>query len=188
MNWQLKENINSSNALRQKPLALHGHERAITQIKYNRLGDLLFSSSKDSTPNVWYSINGERLGTFDGHNGVVWSIDCNCIYIFVTHLLSLLSAFVLIFISNNRGHNTSGDRRWRLYSTYLGLRDRFWVDLNRNVHFCAVLLFLIRRKTSSLYHWSGDENASRSACDWHHFWRTSERSGVSAEHKRVRNV
>jgi len=60
-----------------KPLALHGHERAITQIKYNRDGDLLFSASKDNVPNVWYSVNGERLGTFDGHQGAVWSIDCN---------------------------------------------------------------------------------------------------------------
>lgn len=54
---------------------LHGHERAITQIKYNREGDLLFSASKDSKPNVWYSLNGERLGTFNGHQGAVWCID-----------------------------------------------------------------------------------------------------------------
>lgn len=54
---------------------LHGHERAITQIKYNREGDLLFSSGKDHTPNVWYSLNGERLGTFNGHAGAVWTVD-----------------------------------------------------------------------------------------------------------------
>lgn len=54
---------------------LHGHERPITQIKYNREGDLLFSSSKDNKPNVWYSLNGERLGTFNGHQGAVWCID-----------------------------------------------------------------------------------------------------------------
>lgn len=54
---------------------LHGHERAITQIKYNREGDLLFSSAKDHTPNVWYSLNGERLGTFNGHAGAVWTVD-----------------------------------------------------------------------------------------------------------------
>lgn len=59
----------------QKPILLHGHERAITQIKYNREGDLLFTSSKDPTPNVWYSLNGERLGTFNGHQGAVWCID-----------------------------------------------------------------------------------------------------------------
>ncbi|XP_012286705.1 eukaryotic translation initiation factor 3 subunit I [Orussus abietinus] len=58
-----------------KPLMLHGHDRAITTIKYNREGDLLFSASKDKQPNVWYSLNGERLGTFDGHNGSVWCID-----------------------------------------------------------------------------------------------------------------
>lgn len=56
---------------------LHGHERAITQIKYNREGDLLFSSAKDKEPNVWYSLNGERLGTFVGHEGAVWCIDIN---------------------------------------------------------------------------------------------------------------
>lgn len=58
-----------------KPLMLHGHERAITQIKYNREGDLLFSSAKDQQPNVWYSLNGERLGTYKGHTGAVWCID-----------------------------------------------------------------------------------------------------------------
>ena len=29
-----------------KPIMMHGHERSITQIKYNREGDLLFSSAK----------------------------------------------------------------------------------------------------------------------------------------------
>ncbi|KAB7497024.1 Eukaryotic translation initiation factor 3 subunit I [Armadillidium nasatum] len=58
-----------------KPILLQGHERSITQIKFNREGDLLFSSSKDPIPNVWWSINGERLGTFDGHTGAIWAID-----------------------------------------------------------------------------------------------------------------
>ena len=66
-----------SPSLSQKPIALHGHERAITKIKYNQEGDLIFSAAKDSAPNVWYSINGERLGTYDGHVGAVWSIDCS---------------------------------------------------------------------------------------------------------------
>lgn len=60
-----------------KPLLLHGHERAITQIKYSREGDLLFSCSKDLQPNVWYSLNGERLGSLIGHSGAVWCIDVN---------------------------------------------------------------------------------------------------------------
>jgi translation initiation factor 3 subunit I len=58
-----------------KPLMLHGHERSVTQIKYNRDGDLLFSAAKDAHPCVWYSVNGERLGTYEGHGGVVWAID-----------------------------------------------------------------------------------------------------------------
>merc|ERR1719153_1974876 len=58
-----------------KPLMMHGHERSITQIKYNREGDLLFSAAKDHHPNVWYSLNGERLGTFEGHQGAVWCLD-----------------------------------------------------------------------------------------------------------------
>ena len=63
----------------QKPLMLHGHERAITQIRYNLEGDLLFSCAKDPQPNVWYSINGERLGTYKGHSGAVWCLDVSCI-------------------------------------------------------------------------------------------------------------
>lgn len=56
---------------------MHGHERAITQIKYNRDGDILLSAAKDASPNIWFSENGERLGTLDGHTGVVWTIDCS---------------------------------------------------------------------------------------------------------------
>lgn len=56
---------------------LHGHERAITQLKFNREGDLLFTASKDKQSNVWHWANGERLGTFDGHQGSVWCVDSN---------------------------------------------------------------------------------------------------------------
>ena len=73
----------------QRPIALHGHERSITHIKYNRDGDLLFSSAKDTSPTVWYSINGERLGTYKGHGGAVWCIDVDCIS-------NVLNAFVII--------------------------------------------------------------------------------------------
>ena len=52
-----------------------GHERSLTQIKFNQEGDLLFSCSKDHIINVWFSHNGERLGTYDGHNGTVWTLD-----------------------------------------------------------------------------------------------------------------
>ncbi|KAJ7442193.1 eukaryotic translation initiation factor 3 [Mycena galericulata] len=41
----------------------------------NAEGDLLFSCSKDLVINAWYSHNGERLGTYDGNNGTVWTVD-----------------------------------------------------------------------------------------------------------------
>ncbi|KAI6178586.1 Eukaryotic translation initiation factor 3 subunit I [Aphelenchoides besseyi] len=58
-----------------KPLSLQGHTRALTRVRINRDGDLLFTSSKDHTPCVWYLENGERIGTYIGHSGVIWDID-----------------------------------------------------------------------------------------------------------------
>jgi len=58
-----------------RPLVLKAHERAITSIKFNHEGDLLWSASKHPTFAVWYWDNGERLGTYQGHNGTVWGID-----------------------------------------------------------------------------------------------------------------
>lgn len=60
-----------------KPILLKGHERSITMARYNRDGDLIFTCSKDGTPSVWYSDNGERLGTYQGHVGAVWCVDCS---------------------------------------------------------------------------------------------------------------
>jgi translation initiation factor 3 subunit I len=58
-----------------RPILLKGHERPLTFLKYNGDGDLLFSCAKDHTPTVWYASNGERLGTYRGHNGAVWCCD-----------------------------------------------------------------------------------------------------------------
>ena len=54
---------------------MKGHERPLTFLKYNRDGDLLFSCAKDHNPTVWFADNGERLGTYRGHNGAGWT--CN---------------------------------------------------------------------------------------------------------------
>jgi translation initiation factor 3 subunit I len=56
---------------------LKGHERSITQVKYNLDGDLVFSASKDNKGVVWYADSGERLGTYGPHFGAVWDIDPN---------------------------------------------------------------------------------------------------------------
>ncbi|KAJ6721378.1 EUKARYOTIC TRANSLATION INITIATION FACTOR 3 SUBUNIT I [Salix viminalis] len=54
---------------------MKGHERPLTFLKYNREGDLLVSCAKDHNPTVWFADNGERLGTYRGHNGAVWCCD-----------------------------------------------------------------------------------------------------------------
>ena len=61
----------------QRPYLLQGHQRPITTIKFNYDGDLLFSASKDLVPSVWRSDNGERLGTYEGHKGTIWDLDCD---------------------------------------------------------------------------------------------------------------
>jgi translation initiation factor 3 subunit I len=47
----------------------------LNQIKYNRDGDLLFSVAKDKVLCVWFAANGERLGTYQGHQGAIWTVD-----------------------------------------------------------------------------------------------------------------
>ncbi|KAI9795592.1 MAG: translation initiation factor eIF3 subunit [Sarcosagium campestre] len=43
--------------------------------RYNRDGDILFSTAKDHIICAWYSVNGERLGTYHGHQGALWTVD-----------------------------------------------------------------------------------------------------------------
>ena len=66
----------SSNGVR--PIIIQGHTRPLTMVKYNREGDLLFTAAKDNQPSVWNADNGERIGTYNGHNGTVWCLDVNC--------------------------------------------------------------------------------------------------------------
>ncbi|KAG6483630.1 hypothetical protein ZIOFF_060282 [Zingiber officinale] len=64
-----------------RPILMKGHERPLTFLRYNQEADLLFSYTKDHTPNVWFADNGERLGTYRGHNGVVWCCDVSPKYV-----------------------------------------------------------------------------------------------------------
>lgn len=57
----------------QKPILLQGHERSITQIKYNREGDLLFTVAKDPV-----SVR-RRAGRRDIHTEGAWEgASCFC--------------------------------------------------------------------------------------------------------------
>jgi len=58
-----------------RPILLQGHERSLTQIKYNKDGDIIFSTAKDQVVCAWFSANGERLGTYHGHQGALWTVD-----------------------------------------------------------------------------------------------------------------
>lgn len=47
----------------------------MNQIKYTRDGDILFSVAKDKVICAWFTANGERLGTYHGHQGAIWTVD-----------------------------------------------------------------------------------------------------------------
>lgn len=56
--------------MNMQALALHGHMKSVTMVKYNADGDLLFSVAKEPKISVWYAKTGERLGTYDGHRSI----------------------------------------------------------------------------------------------------------------------
>ncbi|VEL11576.1 unnamed protein product [Protopolystoma xenopodis] len=99
-----------------KPIVLHGHERPITKIKYNRDCDLIFTCAKNSEANVWYSYNGERLGSYHGHSGVIWCLDVDW------RTDALLTG--------------SGDSSWRLWSVETGTCINS-VETNNPVRSCG---------------------------------------------------
>eukprot|EP00746_Dinoflagellata_sp_MGD_P166348 gnl/MRDRNA2_/MRDRNA2_96170_c0_seq1.p1 gnl/MRDRNA2_/MRDRNA2_96170_c0~~gnl/MRDRNA2_/MRDRNA2_96170_c0_seq1.p1 ORF type:complete len:334 (+),score=76.25 gnl/MRDRNA2_/MRDRNA2_96170_c0_seq1:87-1088(+) len=58
-----------------RPLLLQVHSRPLTMIKFVYDGDLFFSSGKDGVINLIRTDNGERIGTYDGHQGAVYAVD-----------------------------------------------------------------------------------------------------------------
>ena len=62
-------------ASNMRPIVLRGHTRPVTSLVFSKEGDLLFSGSTDKSISAWYADNGERLGTYIGHNGMVTSVD-----------------------------------------------------------------------------------------------------------------
>lgn len=60
-----------------KPLLLQYHSRPITQVKFNKDGDLFLSCSNDARVTLIKTETGERLGVYEGHEGAVKSCDIN---------------------------------------------------------------------------------------------------------------
>ena len=58
-----------------RPFLLQGHERPLTSVVWNRDGDIFFSSAKDKWATAWYGATGDRLGSYEGHNGSIWNLD-----------------------------------------------------------------------------------------------------------------
>lgn len=70
-----------------RPLSCRGHSRPLTQVIFNRDGDLFFTTAKDNIACIWFTNNCERLGTFgsncenknerfpEQHAGAIWCID-----------------------------------------------------------------------------------------------------------------
>jgi translation initiation factor 3 subunit I len=52
---------------------LHGHERPVTFITWNKDCNLLFTCGKDKIVCVYSFPEGEQLGVYHGHSGAVWS-------------------------------------------------------------------------------------------------------------------
>jgi len=58
-----------------RPIVLSAHARPLTHVQFNKDNDLLFTCAKDTQACVWYTDNGERLGTYDGHTGAIYHLD-----------------------------------------------------------------------------------------------------------------
>ncbi|MCJ8749616.1 hypothetical protein PDJAM_G00178280 [Pangasius djambal] len=115
-----------------KPILLQGHERSITQIKYNREGDLLFSVAKDQFVNVWYSVNGERLGTYNGHTGAVWCVDVDCKQLAVLDTNSAVRTCGFDFSGNIIMFSTDKQMGYQCYLNFFDLRDPQQIEDNQS--------------------------------------------------------
>eukprot|EP00284_Hemiselmis_tepida_P009081 CAMPEP_0174928798 /NCGR_PEP_ID=MMETSP1355-20121228/26074_1 /TAXON_ID=464990 /ORGANISM="Hemiselmis tepida, Strain CCMP443" /LENGTH=318 /DNA_ID=CAMNT_0016174975 /DNA_START=98 /DNA_END=1054 /DNA_ORIENTATION=- len=58
-----------------RPILLKGHDGPLTCVKYNRDGDLLFTTCRRGRICMWYSDDGERIGTYNGGSGAAMYVD-----------------------------------------------------------------------------------------------------------------
>jgi len=62
-----------------RPILLKGHDGPLTCVRYSKDGDLLFTTCRRGRINLWYSDDGERIGTFNSgaKPGAVMYVDVN---------------------------------------------------------------------------------------------------------------
>eukprot|EP00960_Hanusia_phi_P065457 766099-Hanusia_phi.AAC.4 len=65
---------------RMRPILLKGHKGPLTCVKYNKDGDLLFTTCRRGGVNLWYSDDGERIGNYkvSDNPAAVMYADVNC--------------------------------------------------------------------------------------------------------------
>ncbi|CAD7941321.1 unnamed protein product [Amoebophrya sp. A120] len=59
----------------QKPFLLQYHSRPLTCVRFNRDGDFFISSANDGRCCLIRTETGERIGTYEGHDGAIKSCD-----------------------------------------------------------------------------------------------------------------
>lgn len=66
-------NLQAPKAAAVKENSLHGHERPVTCVTWNRDCNLIFTCGKDKIVCVWSFPEGDQLGSYVGHQGAVWA-------------------------------------------------------------------------------------------------------------------
>jgi len=68
--------MEKSKKIQIRPILLGGHTGPLQRVKYNRDGDILLTCArKDTKACAWFSNTGERLGTYNGHEGMIYDLD-----------------------------------------------------------------------------------------------------------------
>lgn len=78
---------------------------------------------QDHKPCIWFSDDGTRLGTFDGHNGTVWTCDIDCT---LWELSSLSMPTTSYTGDSTRLLTGSGDSSVRLWDVQTGTTLHTW--------------------------------------------------------------
>eukprot|EP00889_Picochlorum_renovo_P006612 jgi/Picre1/33642/NNA_001122.t1 len=126
-----------------RPYILQGHTRPLNQVSFTREGDFLITCGKDSNVNLWWADNGERAGTFNGHNGAVWTTDTTydtsvlmtgdtMAAISTDPFMDSVSAIRLVKIADD-----SSEQSGEVLASMTGPRGRItrilWTDLNKTL-------------------------------------------------------
>jgi len=88
-----------------RPILLKGHDGRLTCVRYSKDGDLLFTTCRRGRINLWYSDDGEHIGTF-ASAGAKSAAACqknlqvgSTLHTFWEHFVSFLDVFGLVDLS-----------------------------------------------------------------------------------------